>query len=715
MDKETAQEYRSSLVSVLKLTPDKADKRLLHQAYSKTSSYKTAREIIHPPKEVISPEMLTEQYEVAESEASQLEVPVIGALDILPFKPDLEMSFAQEDILWSHDVFDSYQQHPKSNNKERNAAKRFVNEAAQKILERPDLLESAIPVWKQGEGEFDVQVFHEIKKRIKRGIEEGKTQLSPSDLAQFIKVSVHNPGEVELFADEVLKSYFDQQTSREGKVTSMYDLNLAAYEVLHDQDALEKIVKIIYFDTGIVSREGAIFDALVITKSIDILNKELLIKAMLVEASASSLVQLVPNNEKEWTEKNSIAARNIDKPWAEALGRRIVKQYGVEKTQEKWDELRAYWDMGLRGILSFDSSPEDAESLSSAFPWVTGLLESSDAKADPLKQKIDSILPKATSIKVFNAMVDGFRRNGVEEGLVRFQIPTQDGKVIEAVVSALKAGEKLEDAERMVLDEYQKGLSAAYKSKGFNQQLPLFIIEGVCFIVRDKMQLPVEEHEISGIFNIGLPLPLRELGEESRAIAGSIDNSQRRFLNVRGVEVPVLNEQLKNIGYENVMFRKDPQDSTKTNLTIKARNRSFTVRLDKHFNFDLEGKGVEDFKMLDELRYIVLSLLQPVLCDERLQGPEGTGVEDIGQEVISRMGHLRFLPEGFHYTKLAVQNFFENEGRDLTTIDLERKNAFETTRNTTYVKPVVEKDEDLSPIRIMVPETLNFGGQNPQN
>lgn len=200
----------------------------------------------------------------------------------------------------------------------------------------------------------------------------------------------------------------------------------------------------------------------------------------------------------------------------------------------------------------------------------------------------------------------------------------------------------------------------------------------------------------------------------NQQLADEIRRTQLRFLNRRGVRVPLERTMLSDFGYSSIDYHKDPDEPEKTLVKIYVGETPYSVKLDRYFNFDFEGKKFNAPFIQDALRYTILSYLKPILCDETVKNAKGEE-KDLDAEVVSRMGHLMLLPSDRHRSVQAIVNCFRVEGKDLIALDAERREMRRKARNRvpedreyTYRRPVIEKEENLPPITINLPGVLSF-------
>lgn len=131
------------------------------------------------------------------------------------------------------------------------------------------------------------------------------------------------------------------------------------------------------------------------------------------------------------------------------------------------------------------------------------------------------------------------------------------------------------------------------------------------------------QHPLQSLGLIGFPNPRVEDGQElnvaNQQLADEIRRTQLRFLNRRGVRVMLGGTVLSDFGYSSFDFHKDPDDSEKVLVRIFVGNTPYSVKLDRYFNLDFEGKRFNAPFIHDPLKFTVLSYLKAILCSERVK------------------------------------------------------------------------------------------------
>lgn len=116
---------------------------------------------------------------------------------------------------------------------------------------------------------------------------------------------------------------------------------------------------------------------------------------------------------------------------------------------------------------------------------------------------------------------------------------------------------------------------------------------------------------------------------------------------------------------------------------------------------DLREQIIQSPLIEQGLQYFLYSTLYPLLCERDGNGHNGPESYD-GLEVVSRVGHLRFLPDGQHFTSDAYLNCLAETGDDLFVVTSQRQLDHQTDRVTTYVSPVIEVADNLAPIEVNI-------------
>lgn len=520
------------------------------------------------------------------------------------------------------------------------------------------------------------------------------------------------------FGHDLLANYFKGPNSRRQRIDAYYNLASSALDLVEDDRALNEAIRIGLYDTDILPK-----------------------KPYLMEHS--SFMELPYGEDERTFQKLLIAQRTIGvltyiatRTVREALQRKTefeIKDEEINKLKEKRsDEIISR--IGRDEVARLKNTMVDFATIVGGRPqsdsdvkllkdvWPYNILYDED---EPQNKKLQDVaMEKVTSESLKPYRADYLKNKGVED-VVFFSITSPRGFIIDISMSRHLLVEKktvVQYALSSALIEQEGGtfiesplpLLGSYTTEldGEVENSPILLS------LRRPSGFERNQHPLQSLETIGFPNPRLEDGQETSAanqeLADEIRRNQVRFLNRRGVRIPVKNTPLGDFGYSHIDFQKDPDDLSKTVVKIFVGDVPYSVKLDQYYSFDFEGKKFNAPFIQDALRYTILSYLKPILCDATIKNAKGEE-KDLETEVISRMGHLMLLPSDRHRSVQAIVNCFRIEGKDLIALDAERRemrrkagNRVPEDREYTYRRPVIEKDENLPPITINLPGILKF-------
>lgn len=642
---------------------------------------------------------------------------------------DRELSQQEKTVLWANEAFEEYNNLSRQTGHERKRVKNLVHEAARQLIQNPERIDNAVSVWRSHENALRSQVpesdqpkdsFYEaVKQESVKLIKDRWEETTPNQLAQMVKSYANNVSAKD-FAQEVLTSYFKAPSSKKQRVDARYTFTFAILDLIEDQKSFNEAIRIGLFGTVIIPKDslyakegcciGSIpwdMDDRTIQKysvSTNIIGRLSFMASEDFGVLRSEIQKLFQSETyKDFVEKEAEkAARKIGKAEVKRINQAMSEskpisgdEIGEGISGEEFDELAKNWPTNL--------TLDENEPLNKKFRDLVG----SKSDYEFIKRR-ETQLSRERGIKdsIFLSVpsAEGYILEiGIPSGLIRSRN--------EIVKLALNFKFSKEETER--LDRHRHLFLSNFNIeilKIVDQVLTPAERFGDQTIVLTRRKASGSErnyHPLQALGTIGFPTS----GNDGQDLAEEIQKKQIRFLNRRGIRVP-LEGQLKDLGYSHIDFHKDT-DPDKILIKIFVGDVAYSVKLDKYFNLDLEGKRFDNLALSQSLRYAFLSLLRPILCEERIKDPHLPEVGAEEKEIVSRMGHLRWLPRGRRFTEKAVGNCFEHEGKDLFAVNFQRMQEHENDEKhkgmeTTYVKPVIEKEENLPPITIHLPGVLQF-------
>lgn len=635
-----------------------------------------------------------------------------------PMLPQGDLTPQEATILWAHKAFDEYQVLPQNNHKQRAKAERFVGGVAQEIILDPEKLGIAAAVWRTREEEVP-----EGKKTFYSTVSDSASKLAEEEwhelsekLSGHVRTLAHNELASPMVR-EVLKGYFNGPVSGSDRVDAYYNFVDAALDLLEDQDALKHAVEIGNYRTDILPADSDFRLELGILIDTTVTNDYLLGKIFTADhIMRSALTHLAPLDEK------SDAQKEADQHFLQLLKsdkyKRRLREY-IREQEEKigpvaLDKAKILGDANIDLLDGLIVRSSEAEfQILATWPYTATVLAKNS-----LRQKYkEQLEPIVSAMATRAAVLKEFGKSG-ESHPFAFSLTLDNGLILDICVGDVS----LHDQKSNVVNYVLKRNPLNSDDIEYIKNHPAFgIIRGseslrgqrIEYWYRKPASQESRRHPILALDTIGFPLStLSDASKTSEVLRHEIKDNQIRYLNRRGVRVIFKAEELRKLGYSYIDFYRD---DGKTRVEISVNGLTYRFILDANYNLDFEGKVFDSPLLGDFLRHITLSILRPILCDERLTGEKEDEIGQEEREVVTRMGHLRWLPLGQKYTKEAEENYLKIEGGDLGVKNLERKLDAErrhdprSSQYTTYVRPVKEPEENLPPLVLnLAPGVVKF-------
>ena len=639
-----------------------------------------------------------------------------------------ELSRQEKVILWANQILEQYNSLSRQTSKEKKRAKNLVSEAARQLLQDPERVDIAGSVWKSHEpvsqGSVKQQSFYElVKEESSHQAKKHWKEITSQKLAQIVKAYSHN-NLVSDMAENILTSYFKGPDSRNEWISAHYAFVSAALDLIEDQKAFNQALKIGIFGTSILPVDSDLFRKanILISLPYDVddrtLQKFLVAQNVIMRSSyhlASEDLAESSQRASKFLETDSRFLELLD-----SARQKAIEKLGFPKVQAI-NQAMIEANASVPGVRENGLSAE--EILRAAAKWPLNL---SFDQLEPLNQKFRMVGGPKEDYEIIKKRVRELAAERDLGDIYFLDIQTPDGFILNVAIPQALIAKSKEIVKLVLSYKFSKEEIARFDEpthlflSHFNHAvlrlqneslIPVdrFDSQSIVLTQRKPNSIESNKHPLQALELVGFITPKKEdidVREINQQLADEIKKAQLRFLNKRGVRVPIIGK-LKELGYAHVDFHKDV-DSDKILVRIFVGDIPYTVKLDKYLNLDFEGKRLDNAGLAESLRYVFLSLLRPILCEERIKDPHvpEMGLEE--KEVVSRMGHLRWLPEGQRFSKTAVENLFKFEGKDLFVVNFQRLEEFDTDRETTYVKPVIEKEENLPPITIHLPGVLQF-------
>lgn len=594
-------------------------------------------------------------------------------------------------VTWALNTRQEYLALPKDSSDQERRARLMLENRLAAVLTGNVPLRGVLGTWRShqihsgGEGTFYQTVVGMLPKVTK----DNWKKISPANLGQYFSLLGHD----DLFQEEagaILQSYVNAPSQKNDCADMYYNLALAAVRVSHDPMAFEIAVRLGTFATPALIFDSSVFRQLYrVRQGFGVGSEdEQAFKKLLIAKQAFMLMDdfIRPAGQPSFIAREGAyiqthlpmlyAPVNQDISW---MQRRLTRRAAQER-------------MRLMQAFNSPNRPSDQ--------WPVTLENDPD---DPLNQ----LFNKNLADRVIGKLLFGNDPN------LLTTVPTPDSKIL-YVIGNQVLRPRMGSVIRFALNvppssEFSRDTSTL-KPREVEIMRTDANFEGYPLILMHRRASAPESalHPLQILDFTGFPTP-RIIDEDGKRtveeFAQTVQREQMRFINPRGIRIP-LNRypELRRHGLTAVDFRRNPDDPNVLGSSIMVGDAAYDFALNRYFRIDLEGRPLLNYENLNKLSYVVLQLLYPVLCVETQEKREVEGPE-LGIEVVSRMGHLRWLEPGKRFRQRAVRLCWQYEGKDLHLLNFERMERNNTSRESTYVRSVISEDPSLPPqvIRAAIP------------
>lgn len=626
----------------------------------------------------------------------------------------------QRAILWANRQSEAFLQINASAAGRRRQRTGFLKQTAKYLLDNPADMDTVMGIWKRSEEPRAEEtpdpdsLSLQVQVELETAAEKGWKGMTPEQLHPIYRTYAHSEHGKDA-AQAILRGYFKGPKTRTERVGALYNSCFNALDMIEDAKALEQTLLVLNFkDTDVLPQKSDYYRDFYVARNAMYTNDELLRLAMIVDNISYTLLQFTTVDQQALRQENQQFATE-DRGLARALDQEVAnafRQLGQRRLERKAEALNRYtFQEGY-----YAESQEEAERIRRRWPYNLRF-----GTNDPLVTRYQSEVEPIISAKLLNDSVDSRYRSDGYEGSQLVTVPMPDESILNICIPRtmlqhrqriIRAAMEIDPGEDIDALLRQPNL----EQYGTAQAVGSVDIDGydILFWHRRAAEIEKKYHPLMGFEAVGFPKPAtpdnKPLAEASGELAGTLRSSKRlRYLNKRGVQVPFTG-RYRRFGYEQVKFQKEAGTGM-TRVEFILADRPYVVRLDKYFEFNLEGRSFPSRELYESLQYTVLLFLEEILCKERIQTDRDQDPRELHTQIQTRMGHLRLLPEGYKYSAQAVTNHFNeecesDEDPDLITISENRQNAFNTTRHTTYVVPVDKSEGNLDAITARIGDQL---------
>lgn len=671
------------------------------------------------------------QFRVEEATASE-ESTANPLLEIS--SPEESLTEEQRIVLWTTRKQAAFESFPKDGNSaSRKRAQRIVEETAQALITDPKKMGTAGRTWKSriaaGSEEQAQNSFYErVKKEVTTKLQRQKELLPQNTLKELIRSYAYGKEVMDL-PQATLAVYFNRKISRQANIDALYDFAFVILDLVEDPAAFETAVRIANFrDLEVLSLGSKTFlDFKIARSTID--NDQLLSKAWIYDSVTFDLLQLTTIDGDEIKKENAAFTQNDPAIYNAMLreSERLVEKFAKGKSETDWNRANEEVQRRSRLLRQAQDTKKDVFSMEEIQKlqdvWPSSILFN---PSDPLRMKFREVAGnQIASLKMQEKVMDILTKSGVSETTF-VSIPFVENPTSPPLMVDILIGGKLDQRKRtLVLQEALNHIRAAAPDQRQiaerHKTMTAVAFYGPHFLGHTTydfwFRLPSTRerklHPLIALEALGFPYPQLEEGDNFQEALQSIHqevlHGHLRFLNKRGVQVRVIPQSFRDLGYQAVTFKTGSTDQQQSvSISIRANELEYPVHLDRHFNLNFEGQTPPSAAFTEPLHYTLLHLLEPILCEVKKRDQPGIDAEG-NLEVLSRIGHFRELTRGQHYSQAAILNCFSERGVDLTA-EQARLQLVKTTSNMfTYVKEVWEPDsEDLLPLEFHVPSIKGY-------
>ncbi len=713
MEQKQARQYFVDLGKDLRVFPRLSDRKEWLELNKLTHDYTTAFNLLraeHPVRRTQNPSNLDNidptLYQVSVSPAP------------IEFAPSIQIERSDAETL-AINILHKYSDMPVNNKREIRARDRAVEEGMQRLLENPASIEAFSLLCKSEEKDNPQakSLFEKALVILPAEVQKSWESLTSDQLKDLVQIYSRSDIASEL-TGRALRGYFKGPKGRKKVADANYKFVLGALDLIDDSQALETAVMIGSFQTDIVPFGSPYHLDLYSTNYVEVVDDGLLKRAHASDNIIFDLgyltsldMSLIRQRNTEMRIKNPAFDRKIRE---EAT--KYAIQYGYAYVQDK---MKALHEVGA--VTEFTLSPEERDQAQRIWP-INVLLSTEDPLSQKYKQKAIS---RVISERLRKTTIEPLLKEAGVEKVTTVRLPIGEGIVLDTYIPAEIVSSKNEVLRTIMArapleDDLKAGISTDPSNSAivFGNEtvggMPVY------YLYRQEAGMEQDRHEINALEEIGFPIPQlpedQVLGRVNNELADQINRRRLRYLNSRGVRIPVTSGALLELGYSFIDLKQNSDHPQGADVTVAVGDLRYKIKMDQNLNFDLEGKSLNSQHLSESLRYLMLGILDKVVCEEHIKSESGESLNDETTEIVSRMGHYRFLPvitrEGervfYTYTPRAEQLYAQYTGRSLALKSSQRKQDFGTDRNSTWVSPIIEADERLDPVIVNLPSVPGF-------
>lgn len=637
--------------------------------------------------------------------------------------------------LWAYSTVAEYSRLPKGNNRERKIAENLVRQVASELILHPEKMIIAGQIWKTQQPKTpDLQrksFYEEVSETTALFVRNNRAAMHSDQLGGFIRAYSYGQVASDLGGGAVA-AYFKGPENPKQAADAFYVFIDATLDLITDQKAFEDAVRIGMFDSPLLPRGSDFWNQISIARA-TINDDQLLRRAYIPDNIIAELCTLTSMGKetliaKNWDYQMTVTANTKSvKRGMEKMLDKAVKQFGRTEAINRSLKL-AGTNLDLRS-RAIDATSDEAIEQLHAWPGI--LLYTG---SDPLRAKYMQVVEPQIAAQYLRREVMSSFRQHEEVSPAALTIPLPGDQVREVMDIYVSGLFDLADKSALVrrtsisaesMREVREKALARISGLSVNP-IPLEwdTINGhpYCWGIRQMSVAERLRHPITALGEIGFPMPVLPNREDVYSAISRLHqnllSSKSRYLNRRGYQSPFVDRSFRDLGYQSITFFQDTDNLHASRVQIDVNGLAYSVKLNRFFNLDLEGKMLDNPVLEQNLSYTLLFLLNDILCEKSTVSTTGESVKENEQSretaeqlaIRTRIGHLRWLPLGQCYSEQAIVVQARETGEDLRVIQYQRWAKYPEKREhfTTYVSPVWKVDESPEPIIVNVPHIDGF-------
>ncbi len=605
------------------------------------------------------------------------------------------------EFTWSMMEWESYQTAMQETNvhKREKAVKKTAKIAADNLFDHVDRIDFAVSLWRSFELEqADTQGTQSFTQRVTRELaikaKERWRNLTHEQIAELIKIYTYSPL-AHKTAQTVLASYFlgpENEVEKQKHVTQdwerslrvwqntadiLYTLAHTALDLVDDMPALRKVLRMQEFLDNDVIPMGSRFmvhstmGLNFCTEGTPVQNK-ILKTRHIAERVFSDLETIAGISTNEYIPQamKVLSSSEYHTRQAGMIINHVEKRIGYDERIKRREMITA---------LSADTVHETGQSKN----WLEQLIHD---PTDPLERRYKrEIGQQVVATSLGRKLVRENYAANSRSHLAWYTLPIENGSTMVSLIIPRSLLSQLKEVTKQAVAIYMETEQAQQFVHEENDIAPYQIFtqtfqiqnEKVTVLVRKLTEREKRQHELMQLQEIAFPLietvDGKPVAEANQALAREIYGTRHIFPNARGYRVNFMQDTpLGKMGIENIDFIDDPEGTGEIVAIFPVGSVPLRIKIAKNFTLDLQGKTFPNQMLKESVHFLLLKLLQPIICSDPEIGeiPEQTEVTRV---ITDRVGYLRYLPPTWSYSAQAVSNYRRERHDDLEVMSAVRQ------------------------------------------